>query len=75
MKMYINKKSKIAVKKDEDDTLLLVYDIEDGIVREETEGILRTTEPEIGEEIAEFFKINLADYGVELYSEDIFMTT
>ncbi len=54
---------------------MLVYDIEDGIVREETEGILRTTEPEIGEEIAEFFKINLADYGVELYSEDIFMTT
>ncbi len=72
--MYKNKEKKLAVKKDENDKLLLAYDIEDDIVREETEGILREVDTEVGEEIAKFFKIKLDEYGVTMHSDSTIMS-
>lgn len=68
--MYKNAKRSLAVEIDKDNKTMMMYDTENGEVREETVGILNKTNKEIGLEIAEYYGVELSDYGVEILEDD-----
>ena len=72
--MYINEKERLAVEIDEENEILLSYNIENGIVMEtSSEGILKEITEEIGKEIEEHFNIDINQYGVCFTDERLSM--
>lgn len=71
----IVKEFQMAVKLDEENMLLLVYDFNFDLmqINYKTEGILNRVNKELGLKIESCFKIQLADYGVEFYDETLNM--
>ncbi|MBW6487519.1 hypothetical protein [Sulfurimonas sp.] len=68
--MLIIKKHNMAIKKDEENKLLLAYDFKDNEIQEHTEGILKEVNQEIGDAIQQYFNVNLTDYGLIVINED-----
>lgn len=65
-KMLIIKEYSIIIKLDEDNKLLFAYDFKNGIIKEESEGILIEVNDFIYENIKSGFNINPESYGVTL---------
>ncbi|NCO27603.1 MAG: hypothetical protein COT46_04395 [Sulfurimonas sp. CG08_land_8_20_14_0_20_36_33] len=59
----------MAIALDTDNKCLLSYNYQDGQINISSKGILTTVNTELGEMLESFFKIELSDYGVELYDE------
>lgn len=69
---YINKTHKIGIVLDEDNKLLLSYDLlSNGEINTRTEGILKELDRDIADEVNKHFNISLVDYGVDVCSESI----
>lgn len=67
--IYMNKRYNLAIKQDEDNKILLSYELENEKIDENTEGILKELDEEIGNEVAAYFNITLSDYNVTLIDE------
>ena len=68
-KMLIIKEYSTIIKLDEDNKLLFAYDFKNGIIKEESEGILIEVNDFIYENIKTGFNINPESYGVTLSLE------
>ena len=68
-KMLIIKEYSTIIKLDEDNKLLFAYDFKNGIIKEESEGILIEVNELIYENIKSGFNINPESYGVTLSLE------
>jgi len=69
---YVNKTHKTGIVLDEDNKLLLSYDLlSNGEIDTHTEGILKELNKDIADETSKHFDISLADYGVDVCSESI----
>lgn len=68
-KMLIIKEYSTIIKLDEDNKLLFAYDFKNGIIKEESEGILIEVNDFIYENIKSGFNINPESYGVTLSLE------
>lgn len=65
-KMLIIKEYSTIIKLDEDNKLLFAYDFKNGIIKEESEGILIEVNELIYENIKSGFNINPEEFGVTL---------
>ncbi|MDQ7060660.1 MAG: hypothetical protein Q9M43_05810 [Sulfurimonas sp.] len=63
--VYINKEHKMAIIIDENQLLCYDYDSSIELALPSTEGILNKISIDVGNEIEDFFKIQLKDYDVE----------
>ena len=71
MKTYINKKFNIAFVINPDSKQeLLQFDVKDGEILHETEGILKSISGDIAKEIEGFFCIKLSNYNVAIEDEN-----
>lgn len=61
--LIINKYN-MAVKKDNDNMVLLSYDINNDEIQEHTEGILKKVNQDIADTIQQYFNIDLMSYGL-----------
>ena len=59
-------KYNLAIKKDEENKLLLAYDLRNNEIQEHTEGILKEVNQEIADLIQQRFDIKLSDYGIKI---------
>ena len=59
-------KYNLAIKKDEENKLLLEYDLRNNEIQEHTEGILKEVNQEIADLIQQRFDIKLSDYGIKI---------
>lgn len=66
----IVKNYNLAVVKDDDNMLLLSYDLKDDEIQQHTEGILKEVNQEIADLIQQRFDINLSDYGIKVVDSD-----
>ncbi len=64
MQPLIIKEYLTAIKLDEDNKLLLAYDIKDNIIDEKSEGILSEVNEVMYQKIASYFHIKPEEYGV-----------
>ena len=70
MNKYLSIKAyDIRIALDTKNNHLLSYNYQDGQINISSKGILTTVNTELGEILESFFKIELSDYGVELYDE------
>lgn len=73
-KILMLNKYNCAVKKDDDNMLLLGYDIENDEYKDYTEGILREVCQDMADSIEETFSIKVKDYGVIIIEEKYDLT-
>lgn len=59
-------KYNLAIKKDEENKQLLVYDLRNNEIQEHTEGILKEVNQEIADSIQRDLDIDLCDYGLKV---------
>lgn len=72
MKTFIDRQHNIGIVLDEDNKLLLSYDLlSNGEINAHTEGILKELDIDIANEVNKHFNISLADYGVDTCSESV----
>ena len=70
---FILEKYNMAIVLDTSNEMLLDYSHKNKEIDISSEGILKAVNAEISESIENHFKIELSDYGVEIYDESITM--
>lgn len=68
------KQYNMAIIKDEDNKILLSYNLKDNEVQRHTEGILKEVNQEIADIIHNYFDINLDDYNIKVQDASIKIT-
>lgn len=63
----------LAIKLDSDNNQLLAYDCSNNLINYSSEGILNEVNSEIAEKIEQRFDINLMEFGISVYDENILM--
>lgn len=65
-KVYFNEQYQFAVELNTENELLLMYDLDNGEINYNTEGILKS----VNSEIEEHLNISIVDFGVECCDDD-----
>jgi hypothetical protein len=71
-KDLIIEKYDIAIRVDESSKLIYAFELDlDDNVDESTKGILKHVDTDLAKEIADYFKINVINYGVEIVEQTV----